>query len=152
MTENFSLKWTDFHSNVTKSFITLRNEYYLHDVTLVTDDNQQMKAHKLVLSACSDYFETIFKMNQSPNIMLCLDGISGQDLNNCLDYMYQGEVQIHQTDLEKFLNIAQRFKLNGLLGQVAEEIEQVNLEANAIEKKSSFQDEEDELDNQKLDI
>ena len=57
MTEKFSLKWNDFHSNVSKSFSLLRNEEYLHDVTLVGDDHKQISAHRLVLSACSDYFQ-----------------------------------------------------------------------------------------------
>ena len=53
MAEKFNLKWNDFHSNVSKSFGLFRNESYLHDVTLVTDDFKQIQAHKLVLSACS---------------------------------------------------------------------------------------------------
>ena len=47
--------------------------------------------------------------------MLCLDGVSRQDLNNCLDYMYNGEIQIYQDDLDRFLDIAQRFQIKGLL-------------------------------------
>ena len=49
MSEKFSLKWNDFHSNVSKSFSLLRNEDYLHDVTLVSDDHKKVSAHKLVL-------------------------------------------------------------------------------------------------------
>ena len=50
MSEKFCLKWNDFHSNVSKSFGLFRNEEYLHDVTLVSDDHHQVSAHKLVLS------------------------------------------------------------------------------------------------------
>ena len=55
MPEKFFLKWNDFYSNVSKSFGLLRNEDYLHDVTLVSDDYKQVTAHKLVISACSEY-------------------------------------------------------------------------------------------------
>ena len=55
MSEKFCLKWNDFLSNVSKSFSLLRNEDYLHDVTIVSDDNEQIAAHKLVLSTCSEY-------------------------------------------------------------------------------------------------
>ena len=48
MSEKFNLKWNDFEANVSKSFSKLRNEEYLHDVTLVGDDYTQMSAHKLV--------------------------------------------------------------------------------------------------------
>ena len=118
MSEKFCLKWNDFHSNVSKSFELFRNEDYLHDVTLVSDDQQQVSAHKLVLSACSVYFKNIFKHNNKPNShpLLCLDGISSHDLNNIMDYIYHGEVQIYQENLDRFLSIAQRFRLDGLMG------------------------------------
>ena len=113
MSEKFCLKWNDFNSNVSKSFGLLRNEEYLHDVTLVSDDNLQVSAHKLVLSACSEYFKNIFKNNKHPlhHPLVCLSGVSSEDLNNVVDYMYNGEVQIYQEYLDRFLNIAQRSKL-----------------------------------------
>ena len=77
MSEKFCLKWNDFHSNVSKSFGLFRKEDYLHDVTLVSDDNHQISAHKLVLSACSEYFKNIFKNNNKSNAqtLLCLEGM-----------------------------------------------------------------------------
>merc|ERR1712133_92555 len=117
MSEKFCLKWNDFHSNASKSFGLLRNEKYLHDVTLVSDDNKQVSAHKLVLSACSEYFKNIFRNNNKhQHPLLCLDGLSSNDLTNVLDYIYNGEVQIFQEDLDRFLAIAQKLKLEGLLG------------------------------------
>ena len=116
MGEKFSLKWNDFHSVVSTSFAALRNEEYLHDVTLVTDDQYEVSAHKLVLSACSQFFKNIFKNNRHNHPLLCLDGISSQQLSMIMEYVYNGEVQIFQEDLDKFLLIAQRFKIEGLLG------------------------------------
>ena len=114
MAELFNLKWNDFHSNVTSTFRVLRNEQYLQDVTLMTDDYQQISAHKLVLSSCSEYFQMIFRKAKQSNILLCLEGVNKNDLDNCLTYMYNGEVQISIDNLDKFLKIAQRFKLKGL--------------------------------------
>ena len=118
MSEKFCLKWNDFQSNASKSFGLFRNEEYLHDVTLVSDDQKQVSAHKLVLSACSEYFKNIFKLNSKPNAhpLVCLDGISADDLNNIVDYIYNGEVKIYQENLDRFLSIAQRLKLEGLIG------------------------------------
>ena len=117
MSEKFCLKWNDFHSNVSHSFEMFRNEEYLHDVTLVSDDHKQVSAHKLVLSACSEYFKDIFKNNNKPNAhpLLCLNGVSENDLKNIMDYIYNGEVQIFQDDLDRFLNVAQRLQLEGLM-------------------------------------
>merc|ERR1712189_65448 len=47
--------------------------------------------------------------------MICLTGITTMDLNNILDYIYQGEVQIFQENIEKFLDIAEKLKIDGLL-------------------------------------
>ena len=47
--------------------------------------------------------------------MLCLTGIGSEDLEYVLNYIYQGEVQIFQRDIDNFLEIAQRLKLQGLL-------------------------------------
>ena len=117
MDEKFCLKWNDFDSNVSKSFELLRNEGYLHDVTLVGDDNKQVSAHKLVLSASSEYFKNIFKNNSKhSHPLLCLEGISSKQLSMIMDYVYNGEVQIYQEDLDQFLGVAQRFKIEGLLG------------------------------------
>ena len=117
MSEKFCLKWNDFQSNVSNSFSLLRNEDYLHDVTIVSDDNEQIAAHKLVLSACSEYFKSIFRRNKHPNPLLCLEGVSSKDVRNVMDYIYNGEVQIFQEDLDRFLNVAQRLKLEGLLSK-----------------------------------
>merc|ERR1712126_375396 len=125
MSEKFCLKWNDFSSNASKSFELFRNEEYLQDVTLISDDQHQVTAHKLVLPAASEYFKNIFKKNKAPNPFLCLDGISSTDLNNILNYIYNGEVQIFQENLDRFLNVAQRFKLEGLLGdRIKEEKEE----------------------------
>ena len=117
MSEKFNLKWNDFQANVSKSFGLFRNESYLHDVTLVGDDYKQVSAHKLVLSASSEYFKNIFqntgKVHQYP--LICLSGITSEDLSNALDYIYNGEVKICQDELDRFLDIAQRLKLEGLM-------------------------------------
>ena len=84
MSEKFCLKWNDFNSNASKAFGILRNEDYLHDVTLACDDNYQVSAHKLVLSASSEYFKTLFMNNKKKgsNMLLCLEGTESGDLND----------------------------------------------------------------------
>ena len=127
MTEKFSLKWTDFTTNTTKTFGLLRKEDFLQDVTLVGDDNHQVAAHKLVLSSCSEFFKNIFKNNKHSHPLICLDGITSTELDNILNYMYDGEVNIFQEDLDRFLAVAQRFKLEGLLGDPQQQQEEQEL-------------------------
>ena len=72
-------------------------------------------AHKVVLSAGSEYFKDILISNKHSHPLICLTGISSIELENVLDYIYHGEVQILQEKIDKFLDVAQRFKLNGLI-------------------------------------
>ena len=109
--EKISLKWND-----SKSFLQLRQQTGLFDVTLVSSNQRQVSAHKVVLSACSDFFKNIFHRNTHSHPLLYLDGVDHEEINLMLDYIYQGEVQIYQDYLDRFLNIANKFKLDaGLL-------------------------------------
>ena len=90
MEEKFSLKWNDFQENAIKSFSRLRKEEEFFDVTLVSDDHKQMMAHKVVLSSSSEYLKNILKTNKHSHPMLCLTGFSSMDLDNVLNYIYQG--------------------------------------------------------------
>ena len=115
MAEKFCLKWNDFQDNVSKTFKKLRSTDHFYDVTLVSDDQQQMSAHKVVLASCSEYFKNVLTSNKHSNPMLCLSGVTREDLQNMLDYIYYGEIQIYQDNLDTFLDVAQRFQLEGLM-------------------------------------
>ena len=115
MSEKFCLKWNDFHANVSKSFKALRSADDFYDVTLVSDDQKQVSAHKIVLSASSEYFKNVLRSNKHLHPMLCLNGVSSNELSSILDYIYNGEIQIYQEQLDSFLQIAQRFQLEGLI-------------------------------------
>ena len=88
----------------------LRIEGRYTDVTLVSDDNKLLKAHRLVLSAGSRYFDKILEDKNHPHLMLCLDGINSDDLNNVLEYIYNGETKVPEAGLANFLKVATRLK------------------------------------------
>ena len=115
MAEKFCLKWNDFQTNVSNAFKKLRKTENFYDVTLVSDDQQQVSAHKVVLASSSEYFKNILTSNTHSHPMLCLSGVNTADIKNMLDFMYNGEIQIFQDDLDQFLEIAQRFHLEGLI-------------------------------------
>ena len=69
--------------------------------------------------------------------MICLEGLNHADLNNILDYIYQGEVQLHQQELNRFLRIAERLKLDGLI-DVEDEEEAESITDNNFEEKHEF--------------
>ena len=121
MSENFSLRWTEFQVNASNSFRKLRNTEDFFDVTLVSDDQKQISAHKVVLSASSEYFKNVLRGNTHSHPMLCLNGVKSNDLNNMLDYIYNGELQIPHEELDQFMEAAERFQLEGLFPGAQEE-------------------------------
>lgn len=58
--KTFHLKWNNHLQNLSQLFTTIYSSSALADVTLSCRDGT-LKAHKLVLSACSPYFEQIFR-------------------------------------------------------------------------------------------
>ena len=128
MAEKFCLKWNDFQDNVSKTFKKLRSTDHFYDVTLVSDDQQQMSAHKVVLASCSEYLKNVLTSNKHSNPMLCLSGVTREDLQNMLDYIYYGEIQIYQDNLDTFLDVAQRFQLDGLMQGKDEPIQDTKLD------------------------
>ena len=53
--ELFCLKWNDYQENVVATLSELRAEEDFFDVTLACD-GEQVRAHKVVLSCCSQFF------------------------------------------------------------------------------------------------
>ena len=147
MGEKFSLKWNDYLVNVSKKFSSLRNEEEFSDVTLVSSDKRQVSAHKVVLSSCSDYFKTILRSNnKSKDIILCLENINHEELNNMLDYVYNGEVNIEQNQLDRFLTIAQRFQLEGLISDESGELEEEDTHSSVVNNSSIIHPETENVD------
>ena len=70
---NFCLQWNDFAKNVSCAFKELRYESNFFDVTLACTDSgsRTFQAHKVILSACSNFFKSMFcqqaNANKHPN-------------------------------------------------------------------------------------
>merc|ERR1712142_197247 len=112
--DKFCLRWNEFEENIRNSFKVLRNKESLFDVTLATDDGHQIQAHRVILSAGSDFFSEIFtKCNQS-SMLIYLRGIGRKELENITDFLYNGETFVTQEELRSFLEIAQELKVKGL--------------------------------------
>jgi len=120
--EKFCLKWNDFESNISHAFRDLRSDGELFDVTLAcSDDNsnankQLIQAHKVILSACSPFFRNLLRqLPMGPSVpVIYLRGIKHQDMEAVLSFMYHGEVNVAQDNLNSFLSVAEDLKVKGL--------------------------------------
>ena len=59
----------------------------------------------------------ILKENTSSKSLLYLGGVSSGNLGHLLDYIYHGEVNLYQEQLDSFLESAQKLEIEGLIGQ-----------------------------------
>jgi len=119
-TDNFCLRWNDFADNVSGAFKELRAESDFFDVTLACSDSgsKTLQAHKVILSACSNFFKATFRQqsnaNKHPNPYIYLRGVTYSDLVSILDFIYNGEVNVAQEELNSFLAVAEELQIKGL--------------------------------------
>ena len=104
--EKFCLRWNDFETNISLAFRELRDDKDFFDVTLACDD-EQIQAHKIILSACSPFFRNILRRNPHQHPLLYLKGVKYTDLQSVLNFMYHGEVNVAQEELNSFLAVAE---------------------------------------------
>ena len=120
--EKFCLKWDEFHTNQISSYQELRENLEFADVTLISEDNQRIEAHKLILSSASKFFKNALNGNKHSNPMIYMRGVKAKELIALVDFIYHGEVNIYQDDLNEFLIISEELKLKGLAGGSKETI------------------------------
>ena len=85
-------------------------------MTLACEDGHQIEAHKVVLAASSPFFEAILKWNKHSHPLIYMRGIKPVDLVAMVDFLYFGEANVSQENLDSFLAIAEELQLKGLQG------------------------------------
>ena len=113
MSEEFCLRWNDFETSLSSAFKDIREERDFFDVTLACG-NDQIQAHKVILSACSPFFRNILRRNIHEHPLLYMKDISMTNLDCVLNFMYHGEVSVAQEDLNSFLATAEELEVKGL--------------------------------------
>jgi len=111
--EKFCLRWNDFERNISSAFKDIRDEKEFFDITIACED-EQLQAHKVILSACSPFFKNVLRRNQHQHPLLYLKGVSYRDMEAVLNFMYHGEVNVAQDDLNSFLQVAEDLRVKGL--------------------------------------
>ena len=119
--EKLCLKLNDFQDIVKVSFAELRTDTDFTDVTLACED-QSIKAHKVVLSACSPFFKKLFKTHSHPQSLIYMKGMKANSLTAIIDFLYLGEANVFQEELDSFLALAEELQLKGLEGNSEENI------------------------------
>ena len=131
--EKLCLQWHDFQENLKTAFGLLRNDREFSDVTLACEDGAQIETHKVILAAASPFFMEILKRNQHPRPLIYMRGVKVEDLAAIVDFLYYGETNVNEENLEAFLTLAEELKLKGLTGSAENEYEIERVQEQIIE-------------------
>ena len=102
----YSFSWNDFSLARNERYKHMREDSLLSDVTLVCNDDKQIKAHKVILSSFSSLFKRMFVNNPHPQPIIFLKGVAFSDLDALLDFIYHGEASVAQENFSSFLETA----------------------------------------------
>ena len=112
----YRLSWQSFQTWTKESIKDLYQDTDYTDVTLITEDMEVFKSHRIILSSSSDFFKEILgkmKSFQGQTQTLYLKGIHGNILGLLLSFIYLGEVTVSQELIPHFLSTAVDLKIQG---------------------------------------
>ena len=87
----------------------------------MSSDGKQFEAHKVVLVSTSPFFKEVFKKNKHPHPLLFMKGVKSDNLSAMVEFLYNGEANVDQENLDNFLALADDLRLKGLHGETDEE-------------------------------
>lgn len=111
--QQYNLKWTNHTNNILEMFSQQLLNGLLVDVTLFCD-GQFIRAHKMVLSACSPYFQELFNVHNVDHPIIFMNGVRFVAVKQMVEFMYQGEIKVSDEDLDQLLAIAESLQIKGL--------------------------------------
>ena len=110
----------DLNQHSAETFIALLQDNAFNDVTIVCEDHRQVKGHKVILSSGSKFFKEIFLKNPHPNPLIYLK-LTYDHLDAILRFIYLGQCEVEQSDIDNFLAIAQDLLIAGLFSEKGNE-------------------------------
>ena len=140
MSEKLCLQWNDFQENLKWAFGNFREDNDFADVTLACEDGQQVEAHKVILAASSPFFQKLLGRNKHAHPMIYMRGIKFDDLLAIVDFLYRGEANVCQENLDSFLAIAEELQLKGLVGKTDGNVENSNVDQMYVPPKNIHHD------------
>ena len=114
--DSVQMSWSDFQKATINFLGKVQRSGDFTDVTLACENGELIFAHKIILSAGSSFFESVFKKtgnSQSNQLLVYLRGVEKEEMGPLLTFLYTGEVSVLKTKLEKFLGVAKDLGVRG---------------------------------------
>lgn len=113
--DKFSIGWSTFHNHLLETSNDLYHHKNFTDVTLVSDDLVIMHAHRFVLSSSSSIFQKLLSIDSCPKPILFLKGVTSQELESILQFIYLGETRIDTDRINSFLVSAKNLAIKKII-------------------------------------
>ena len=113
-----SLKTIDYARDGTVCLLAYANKNrfqdFFSDVTIKTDNNQNISANRMVLSCYSAFFEKMFKskLKEQYESSIVVKGVEGESLKLLINYIYTGQLLINSDNVASILSGADYLQLN----------------------------------------
>ena len=137
MSKKLCLKWNDFQDNTRCAFGNLREDNDFVDVTLACEDGQQIEGHKVILAASSPFFKQLLARNKHPHPLIYMRGVKFYDLVAIVEFLYFGEANIQQINLDSFLCLAEELQLQGLMERLEEKVADIETKVTSAVKRGN---------------
>jgi hypothetical protein len=119
--ELYSVKWNNYPETILEIIRKYLVKDVLTDVTLSCDGGQSIPCHRLLLSACSTYFEEVLASKKHPaqtNNVFFFRNMEFWELEALVNFMYYGEVRVAREKLTRLVKAAAALKIKGLAPEV----------------------------------
>ena len=148
MTDPFlSVDWKTYSTFLQNNYKNLYKSRSFSDVTLVSEDLQSVQAHRNILAGSSPVLEKLIS-ETGTNSVLYLRGISKENLESILQFLYLGETRIQIESFYQFVEICKDLEIadwkntETINQEVSEELnpfsEEENEKSNISFEKSTF--------------
>ena len=113
--EKYTLTWHSCADHLKNALKEMMTSSEFADVTLVTDDKQQIRAHRNILSACSPVFKNILQIHSNiTNPVIYLRGIQHFEMESIMQFMYLGEAKFYEERMSEFLMVSKDLEIKDL--------------------------------------
>ena len=109
--------WDKFATTTLNNFQSYWNQPQLTDVTLATENNEEIKAHKIILCNGSAMFQKLLYNSQDKsyfNIHEIHPTITFKELETIVKFIYLGKCEMESSELESILSVGRDLGIIGL--------------------------------------
>ena len=110
--EKYTLDWHSYSDHLKEALNDMMLSSEFADVTLVTDDKQQIRAHRNILSAASPVFKSILQIDSNnANPVIYLRGIQHSEMESIMQFIYLGEARFYEERMSEFLTVSEDLEI-----------------------------------------